>query len=340
MGRPIASICIIHPILAAVKEMGGDLDALIQHFGLDVSKLEVPDATIRLCEYISLLNLAAKEMQDPHFGLKMVQNADIRNLGAFGLRLYYSRTIGEGITFLSTFTKCIQQATQVRVRSLGNTNLLTLDFLNADGPDLSLATEAQLAFYIRWIRQTHRSGWDPLKVYFRRSQPQNIDRLKQYFRAPILFDHEFDGLEFTNGTFQTHLADQDPVLCAVLEDYLARQSEMWPQWHDLKSVVISEIEQGLEANTAKIEKVAKRLGYSTRTFQRYLKAQNIEYANLVEDVRGRAALEMLEQGNKSISNISFSLGYSDVSSFSRAFQRWQGVSPSKHRRAAEPKEVA
>ncbi len=334
MRRPIANICIMHSASTVFKEMGGDAKALFQQLGLDISTLDSPDATISLRDYTSLLNLAAEELQDPHFGLQMGQRADVRKYGAFGLRLYYSKTIGEGIAFVSSFTRCIQQATLARVRSLGHTNLLTLDFLDADGQDLSLVTEAQLAFYVRWIRQTHRSGWDPLKVYLRRPQPQNINRLKQYFRAPILFDHEFDGLEFTNGTARTPLTNHDPDLCQILEDHLTKQSGKWPQWHNLKSVVTAEIKQGLEANTVQIEKVSEQLGYSTRTLQRRLKSQGIEYSGLVEDVRCCSALTMLEQGNKSISDISFSLGYADVSSFSRAFQRWQGISPNQHRKAA------
>lgn len=338
MGRPIASICIARPISSAFKEMGGNPSALFQQFGLKIADLEMPDATLGFRDYTSLLNQAAKELEDPHFGLLMGQKLEIRNYGAFGLRLFYSKTIGEGITFLSAFTPCIQQATEVKVRSLGHTNLLTLNFLGVDDLDLSLATEAQLTFYVRWIRQTHRSGWDPLKIYLRTPQPKSIDRLKRFFRAPILFDHEFDGLEFTNGTSNIPLTNHDPELCRVLENYLTKQSSSWPQWRDLTSVVISEIQEGLETNSAQIEKVAQRLGFSTRTLQRHLGANGIEFSSLVEDVRGRAAISLLEQEGKSISDISFTLGYADVSSFSRAFQRWHGISPRKYRRTIERKE--
>lgn len=339
MGWPIASICVARPIATALREVGSDPSSIFQQFGLGISSLESPDATISFRDYTSLIKLAAHETQNPHFGLQMGQKSDIRNYGAFGIRLFYSKSIGEGISFLTAFTKCILQSAHVEIRSLGHTNLLTLDFMDSDGQTLGLVTETWLAFYVRWIRQTHRPSWEPLKVYFRCPQPKNIDRIKQYFRAPILFNHDFDGLEFTNGTLDTTLTNYDLELCNVLEVYLKKQSEKWPSWRDLKSVVSTEIKQALEANEAQIDKMAKRLGYSTRTFQRHLKADGIEYENLVETVRSRTALSMLEQDGKTISDISFALGYADVSSFSRAFLRWHGIPPLKYRQAQERKLV-
>jgi AraC-like DNA-binding protein len=52
---------------------------------------------------------------------------------------------------------------------------------------------------------------------------------------------------------------------------------------------------------------------------------------LLGSLRQQRALALLEDTSLSMSEIAERLGFSDLSSFSQAFKRWFGVSPS-HRR--------
>jgi len=71
---------------------------------------------------------------------------------------------------------------------------------------------------------------------------------------------------------------------------------------------------------------------SKRTLQRRLQQQNVNFAELRDQVRFHHAIRMLVEGNVSIDSISSALDFSDRTSFTNAFKRWTGLSPSAFRR--------
>jgi AraC-like DNA-binding protein len=65
--------------------------------------------------------------------------------------------------------------------------------------------------------------------------------------------------------------------------------------------------------------------------KRQLAHENRTYRDLVEQTRMERALDLIRETSQSITSIAFSLGYGDIASFTRAFLRWTGFSPSHYR---------
>ena len=80
-----------------------------------------------------------------------------------------------------------------------------------------------------------------------------------------------------------------------------------------------------------IDHLAKSSSVSVRTLQRRLGVANVSYSDLLANVRQTLALNLLEKDGPALTEIAFSLGYSDVSAFNHAFRRWTGVSPGQYR---------
>jgi AraC-like DNA-binding protein len=78
--------------------------------------------------------------------------------------------------------------------------------------------------------------------------------------------------------------------------------------------------------------VAEHIGSSVRTLQRRLREAGVTHTALVEHARRDMALRKLETTCLPISQVAKELGFGDPSSFSRAFQRWTGMSPRAYRR--------
>jgi AraC-like DNA-binding protein len=77
--------------------------------------------------------------------------------------------------------------------------------------------------------------------------------------------------------------------------------------------------------------IAKSLHMSRRTLQRKLAEADLTYQQLVDDTRRDLALRYIEDPARSITEITFLLGLSGQSAFTRAFRRWTGVSPTEYR---------
>jgi AraC-like DNA-binding protein len=72
---------------------------------------------------------------------------------------------------------------------------------------------------------------------------------------------------------------------------------------------------------------------SVRALQRRLAECGTTYSKTVERVRFEAALWAMENTDRKLIDIAMDLGYADQSTFTRAFRRWTGVSPTVFRLA-------
>ena len=73
---------------------------------------------------------------------------------------------------------------------------------------------------------------------------------------------------------------------------------------------------------------------SVRTIQRRLDRHGLTYRRVVDRIRYRKAVALLLETALPMTDIAFSLGYSDTAHFTRAFRRWAGRPPSAVRRRA------
>jgi len=81
-----------------------------------------------------------------------------------------------------------------------------------------------------------------------------------------------------------------------------------------------------------IDNIASDLNLSKRTLQRRLQQQGVSFAELRDSVRFHYSIDCLVNQHISIDRISSTLDFSDRTSFTNAFKRWTGLSPSTFRK--------
>jgi len=99
---------------------------------------------------------------------------------------------------------------------------------------------------------------------------------------------------------------------------------------------ILKIQEWIEINfnhSLSIETLAKKSGMSPRNFNRRFKAATGETAvKYLQQVRIEVAKKELEDGRRSFDEISFHVGYENVSFFRRIFKQATGLSPAAYRK--------
>jgi AraC-like DNA-binding protein len=70
---------------------------------------------------------------------------------------------------------------------------------------------------------------------------------------------------------------------------------------------------------------------TVRTLQRRLRAEKTGYKQILDDVRRELAVDYVSEPDLSIKEITYMLGFSEPSNFTRAFKRWTGTSPNAYR---------
>lgn len=82
-----------------------------------------------------------------------------------------------------------------------------------------------------------------------------------------------------------------------------------------------------------LNEVARELSVSKRTLQRRLDECDVGFRELREAARLQEACRLLTDTNLPVSEIAARLAYAEVASFSTAFRRWSGATPSHYRQA-------
>ncbi len=88
----------------------------------------------------------------------------------------------------------------------------------------------------------------------------------------------------------------------------------------------------IQSDRADVRSAADAAAMTVRSLQRRLAQCGWTWSDLLDDVRRRTALRMLEDPSAKIIDVAVALGYSDAAHFTRAFHRWCGMSPATHRR--------
>ena len=149
----------------------------------------------------------------------------------------------------------------------------------------------------------------------------------------IRVGHPWAGVRFDAGLLKRPMVTADAMIETLMRHYgdlrLAALPERSGEIEQLRREIARVLVKGGEGG---IEQLAKATGTSARTLQRRLQDAGVNYSDLQNDVRKTLALNLLENDTLALTQIAFSLGYSEVSAFNHAFRRWVGQSPGDYRR--------
>lgn len=100
-----------------------------------------------------------------------------------------------------------------------------------------------------------------------------------------------------------------------------------------RTVIEEAVRRAAEKGRFALVGAARELGLAPRTLQRRAQKAGLELRALLREARRDLALELLRDRQLSLQDIAERLDYADERSFSRAFEQWTGMTPSRWRRS-------
>ena len=162
-------------------------------------------------------------------------------------------------------------------------------------------------------------------------EPAHSDEYKRFFLgAPINWNQETCCFKLNQKTLSLPVR-QDLVSLSTL---LKRPSFDLMTLHYDDQSWTEKIRLLLRDNVSEIPdfiEVADQLGIHQQTLRRRLHDEGTSYRDIKNDLRRDIAIHYLAQPEISIEDVSFKSGFSESSSFSRAFKSWTGITPQAYR---------
>lgn len=190
-----------------------------------------------------------------------------------------------------------------------------------------------LALYL-WHRQASwlTGNYIDLKgVHFDCSPYGSANAYTESFAAPVYFNSDWCGLEFHSRYLDSPLVQNEASLESMLSNFPAQLIEA----DELSSSAAAKVKGliGTDFSTAMptLEDVSKRLFMTSSTLHRRLRDEGTSFQKVKDHCRRDAAILMLRDEATSSTAIAEYLGFSDPSTFFRAFKKWTGLTPQQFR---------
>jgi AraC-like DNA-binding protein len=316
-------------IVAALRSSGVNPEPLLAQAGLSLSALADPSRRHSLDVTTRLWRLAVDATGDPAFGIAVARHTNYGTFHALGFSLATSGTLREALERIQRFFALVTDAADVRLRDEASGVRLTVHLRDSADP-ADEAVDAFVAATLRLCRALSGREFVPLAVELRRPAPKDLTPFNRYFRVPVTFGAPLDALMLDRASTEARLLTANAEIArandAVAADHVARLESS-----RIALRVRHAIADGLPHGEPDAGVIARRLGVSLRTLQRKLAEEGTTFASLVDDTRRALGRGYVEDGRHSVSEIAYLLGFSGVSSFSHAFKRWTGLSPSAYR---------
>jgi len=326
--KPIKTIASYALAIAkALNERGIDSSAILREAGIEHTLRNDPLDRLPHTTITKLFQLSVEATDDPYFGLSVARSMQASNIHALGYSLASSNTL---MDFCQRLVRCYRLLSQAayyfieedenEIRLVGQ---LLVDICNE-------TQDAYIGFIVQFMRRLYRSDFAPLRVEFNRPEPETgAGPFTEFFNAPIEFGCEEIVLHFNRDDMEVPLMGASPELAQysdnIVIDYLAKLEK-----NDVASQVEAKLIACMASGNACKEMIAKELNMSASTLKLKLAQQGTGFQEVLDNARQNLSLSYMSQSDMTISEIAYLLGFTETSSFSRAFKRWTGQSPTQY----------
>ena len=268
-------------------------------------------------------------IDDPCFGLKGVNIWHPSDLSALGYAWLTSATLREA---LERFQRYIKIATEFYEFELIQSNIgYELVFHFKDKETLNMAqVDASIAIVMEMCRINLEQSTSPISVLLSHSEPECKNAYTSYFGCAVEFNQSDNKIILPINIVDIPLFNSDPNLALMNDQAIVQYLQKLNDTDiicQVKKVITEHLTLGITN-----EQVAYTLNMSERTMNRRLREQGFTFKDILKDVRINLSKLYIKKNQFNVTEIAFQLGFSDSSSFSRAFKRWTGASPLEYKK--------
>lgn len=295
-------------------------------------------------DFMALCDQAEQALGDPDLALKVGQTIRPGHYGIHGHAVMSANTLGECLNRSIRYHALVHNGGRNVLLREGDMALMCyqshlpgIDDLGRFQNELCLSAWTAFA---RWI--TGLTEYSATWMSFCHAAPASTELHQTLFRCPILFDAPRNAIAFPATFLDMPNPQANPTVTRIMDELserslLALRGNDAPTWLvSARHYIARQLRQGLPTH----EEIAAALSLSPNELRNALKKQGLLLTDLLEETRAILAVSYLHDPALSLLDISYLLGFSEQSAFTRAFKRWKGVSPGQFRQARQSGEAA
>lgn len=305
----------------------GEIEAIIR-----IPRIALADAENRLPDDIihTLLRRLKEREPDKALPLRMAEGAPLEQ---FSHAFQHAKNLREAILFFCRHRQIASDRLILKFRENDFSGVLSIEH-PMDHLDQGLMGIFSMAFFKRIVDGIVVK---PIKISQFRcaySPPGSPSEYEKFFCCPTRFGARETGLVFPLQSLDEPLRFANSEVFDFCNEYFNQvlqnlgHTTQPNEFERLQAAITENAKLGIFDATS----AARAAHMSLRSAQRIASARNTSVRELIREIRVTVAKRMVQNPNLDFEEVSEFLGYSDESSFRRAFKTWTGKTPTAFRK--------
>ncbi len=313
-----------------LRTMKHDADEVLRRSGISTDKLYDTELRTNFSAQPLFWQAAEEVSGDKDIGLHLGEHLPVYKGQILEYLFLSSPTFRDGLERAINYQRLISDALKLQLVDNGEDLYVSNTFADPDSAGRHL-TECLVQGLIKLLQHVTDGAFKPTKIEFRHSQSLPQEDYQRAFSCPVTFEKNEFRLHFDRPVLAYRSLHAQPELLKVHEqvanEHLAKLAHS-----DFVQQASRQIGALLENGEVTLEAVAERMGISVRQLRHQLEQGGSSFQKEVNRYRHRLAKRLLGTTDESINEIVYLTGFSEPSTFYRAFKRWEGITPIEFRK--------
>jgi AraC-like DNA-binding protein len=317
----------------AAAVCGFSIGEVFEELGIEADLLHAREATVRGSDIDRLMAACVARSRRRHFPFALGETFAFEYLPELETFLTTSPTLRESARVFEWLRLLINPHLRMQLHEDGPLASLRLDWQGGGTPQVfQWFVEATFVSVAKFGRALLQGRGDMRRATFQSPRPTYAEEARERLRVPVAYDQLHNALEMDRRLLDLKLQGAFDSLHRQAEQLVARRLAERPA----PPTTAIRLEHAMERRPSLlgqgIASSARELGLHPRTLQRRLADEGLRFAELQANLRLKLAKAWLADAGLDIESISERLGFADRRSFTRAFSRWTGTTPSAFRK--------
>ncbi|MFZ5757155.1 MAG: AraC family transcriptional regulator [Pseudomonadota bacterium] len=325
-------VIVLRMIYQAMRSAGVDAEAVLNRLGMAANQLD--DTSLRTPH--AGHNLFWRAVEDvtgnANGGLLLGEHIPVFRGQVLEYLFLSSPTFGDGLKRAQKYQRLLSDAVDSRLELTPASCYLSFGSIDGSGSTVPRHTVECVAIgLVRFFQHITEGAFVPERISFRHTHGAPMAEYQRVFGCPVELGAEENRVWFDRLVLAKPSLHAEPELLRLHEQVASeRVAEL--ERRDLVAEVKRIIGESLEDGEVSLEHVAARLGIKPRALRTRLAEADTSFNQVLADFRCRLAKRLLARTDETIDQIVYLTGFSEPSTFYRAFKRWVGETPVEYRK--------
>ncbi len=318
---------------------GLDVQAIYHRLGYDAEKLPLHQLRTQHQMQAFFWQTVESVTGDLDVGLHLCPHLPAFRGEVLEYLMFSSPTLGEGAQRALKYLRLISDALNVQILHDAQGARAVVATTAAQAPQLRHTEICVVYELIQFVRAISENRYRVQKIHLHCSRRAAQKEYEKVFGCPVSFDAPTSEIWFDPALLSYRSPRYDADLFKLHEE-LAEKRLSAIKRQDLIERIRAILAKKLEIETCELESVARELGLPPRRLRFELSRAGTSFSEVVEGFRYALARKLLGKTAEPIEHIVYLTGFSEPSTFYRAFKRWSGMTPVQFREQKKLKKPA